>query len=290
MKIFLILLFFFCGLWVRANDTLTRAQVYNFNIGDTFDYKIAYFSVDYNADNFTTADTGYLRKVIEGKYLSSDSNTLFIVEHLHYKYIVRGDSVVQFSDFNDTLRVDSILKFVISDLDTSSLAGYSFYYYADTSFHGRIINGYQLGIPLGGLHYMYYADGLGRTSAGWGYMDGCCSNQQYDTTLIYYAKGAEIWGSPYYNLTTSIDQPGSDIENITLYPTLNSGTFNVKITGIRSAACQLVVNDITGREIKRVALNNSNNNITIPNLNEGMYLWSVTGPGIVLQSGKMLVN
>ena len=290
MNFGLVLLLFCCALHLMSNDTLTRAQVYNFNVGDTFDYKIASFSTDQSY--YISGDTGFLRKVVKGIYYSTDSSTLFIIEQLHYRDVVSYDLTgnIYISDFTDTLRVDSISKPVLSDLDTTWQNGYTFEYYANNTYHNRMVNGYNLNIPLGGLHYLFYADGLGRVTGGWGYNDGCCSNQQYDTTLVYFSKGAEVWGTPFYNLITGIEQPAADKNGVALYPALNNGCFYVNITGTTAAPGQLLIYDVTGRLLNASNLNNGNNSILMPNAESGVYFWQVTCNGILIQAGKMVVG
>ena len=73
-----------CFLFVAANyanDTLTRAQVYNFNVGDTFDYKFTYISTIpyWEHDSYD-----FQRQVIEDTFMSALSDTLFIARKIIY--------------------------------------------------------------------------------------------------------------------------------------------------------------------------------------------------------------
>ncbi|MBK8657841.1 MAG: hypothetical protein IPN22_02925 [Bacteroidetes bacterium] len=80
MKTFLLFLFVVSNVFGLANDTLTRAQVYSFSVGDTFDYK--------HSNSYFIGTPGYQysesfeRHVIVGTYFSVDSNTLFIAKKI----------------------------------------------------------------------------------------------------------------------------------------------------------------------------------------------------------------
>jgi hypothetical protein len=69
---------------VKANDTLTLRQVFNYDIGDTFDYL---YSVKYVVDpEFGNDYYGqtYIRYVITNKTVSTDSNTVMYIRQQVY--------------------------------------------------------------------------------------------------------------------------------------------------------------------------------------------------------------
>src|ERR1043165_336304 len=89
MKKFLFLLIG-CALLIsngRANDTLTRAQVYNFEVGDTFDYK--YHNQSLPGSSWPFGYSYYYRIVITGKYVSSNNDTI--------AYQINNDSLVTYT-------------------------------------------------------------------------------------------------------------------------------------------------------------------------------------------------
>src|SRR4051812_21745565 len=97
------------SLWliaVSANDTLTRAQVYNFNVGDTFDYEISGGGIN----NPIPYSFGYERQIVEAKYYSSGLDTLFLILKTVYPTPVSFDTMIlnDLPDFEIFLRIDSL--------------------------------------------------------------------------------------------------------------------------------------------------------------------------------------
>lgn len=283
MKCFFILILFFSALQAQGNDTLTRAQVYNFNVGDTFDYK--YYSSNsylYNPSQISLTIT-YARYFITGIYYSPDSVT---------KYIQRERLYPQPQTF-DTLTLKNISTYEV-ELDTPNCNSI-ITIVPNSHYNGRIAN--ILGPYIDECSSPYhhedeYVDGLGNVlSLDWGSVPYGYDPTWNDTTeLIYCAKGSETWGNPYYDFPATVQPLNTTNAQISLFPTINNGTFNLKITNGNRSAYQFAVYDLTGRTIKTAPLNNGVNNIMMDNSDKGMYLWSVISEGTILQSGKMIVN
>jgi hypothetical protein len=175
-------------LFVRANDTLTRAQVYNFDVGDTFDYKIeTYSTLPFNkADHYV-----FVRHVIEGKTISANADSIY--------YQVRKETVWQ----------SSFETWLVTNLDSSPIyfdtlqcpgGQTSLLIQGNSAYNGRVTNKYRY-ITVGcGLDTTFGA-GIGVIHASDGYGDGTGAYYNVTTTLIYYSKGTEKYGSPYYNFT-----------------------------------------------------------------------------------------
>ncbi len=75
-----------------ASDTLTRAQIYNFNVGDTFDYEETI--LNYGMYDFDQSEVvNFSRCVINHQYYSAGSDTLFIVRQWLYPLPIHYDTL-----------------------------------------------------------------------------------------------------------------------------------------------------------------------------------------------------
>lgn len=176
----------FALLNTKANDTLTRAQVYNFNVGDTFDYKYTHYSTlpFMKADNFS-----FQRNIIEDTYLSPSLDTLFIATKIINPYTTYS-SVSTITNLHSESALDTI-------------AGCSSGFGIDTNsiYNGRTTNSMVSLGNFGCSGDSTVGLGLGLTNSVSGSGDGIGNYEQYKTDLIYFSKGNESYGSPYYNFT-----------------------------------------------------------------------------------------
>jgi hypothetical protein len=288
MKKLLPIIFLLTALATFANDTLTRAQVYNFSVGDTFDY------INYGESASWGWDSGgypsysgsyYSRYIVTDIYYSLDSST---------KYIVRL-SILYPTNLYDTMVLQN-LSGVEVFLDTTS--NYSVYeghisMNSSSRFNGRPVDSlYQFyGSP--GFEDVLFADGLGMVSQyTWG---GCgpCGGSYYDSlVLIYYAKGTEIWGTPYYNsplLNVGIQSIAVD-NKIVVYPTLSDGIFYIKTTDAGILPVTVTIYDQSGKELKQISLGNLNNQIDVGPHSDGIYIWKAMSANGWQRTGKIVVH
>lgn len=191
-----------CLLWLIAigcygNDTLTRAQVYNFDIGDTLDYKISFYTNDVHTDH---ADYYWFeRKVVDSVYYNLTIDTL-----------------------NITLRKvpqNTIEKLQIADLDSAQYK----LFVEDTGcsatlligslsvFNGRTYNEVELNCLFEHAHSYSVAAGLGEIYDKRGVGNTFDGFTQTDSQLIYYSKTGETGGSPF-----TIENGGETIQYIPL--------------------------------------------------------------------------
>jgi hypothetical protein len=160
----------------------------------------------------------------------------------------------------------------------------------DTGYNQRIVNQAAL---CGGLgcytDEVTYSNGLGKTKT---YVSGGDGGTEYfedDTTLIYYSKSGGTWGVPAI-IAMGITNIPQQNPSITLFPTINNGQFKLSINDPNSASPQLIIYDLTGREVKRTNVLNGINNVALDNASAGMYLWSVASEGAISKSGKLIIQ
>lgn len=281
VKKVLTLLLLFAAFCARANDTLTRAQVYDFNVGDTFDYQNYNYSwVPGNSQ--LNSSTEYTRCIVKNIYYSINSDTEFIERLWVYP------SPISF----DTLTLEN-LSYYEAYLDTITTCGpdhWQIFVNSTSQYHGRIIDSLYEN-SCGGPNEIVtaFVEGLGVTLKNYGYttpelVDG------YTDQLIYYSKGSETWGTPYYDFPTAIQAVNPTEAQISLFPTVNDGSFTVKIPVGSLLPVNWVVYDITGREVKSISLTDLNNPITLDNCSQGVYVWKAFSKNGLLQTGKIIVH
>ena len=95
---------------LRASDTLTIRQVFNFNVGDTFDYRLTQFN---QCVGFST--TAYVRKIVIQKSYSIAQDTIYYQYNLPlgngspFFYVSQFDTITNLDSFAIHL-TDSILS------------------------------------------------------------------------------------------------------------------------------------------------------------------------------------
>lgn len=185
MKHVLLLLLIVCTFTARANDTLTRAQIYNFNVGDTFDYEENVTQLEGCPGPCVTSLqlNNYFRCIIHQTYYSSDSDTLFVVRNWIYPLPEKFDTLVL-----DSLQYEELL------IDTSHGQPQQFFIDTNSKYNHGVLN---VGTFDGGfLNYSNgYVEGLGKVFTYNASGEGGGFDSIY---LIYYSKNAETWGIPYY--------------------------------------------------------------------------------------------
>ena len=95
MRYILFVFLYVICLHAQAGDTLTRAQVYNFNVGDTFDYRNSSVSTDnwWAPMPIYTTSISYSRNVVTNIYWSADTLTKYIARKQTYPSPVSFDTL-----------------------------------------------------------------------------------------------------------------------------------------------------------------------------------------------------
>jgi hypothetical protein len=171
----------------KANDTLTRAQIYNFNVGDTFDYKYTTENIDQPLYNTT-----YSRQVCFQKIVSANSDTI------SYGFGPPDETTTWWRIVTD---LDSIAIFQITNIDSLCQTHYSF---ESTTYANIPSNSLNIGCFESGEQFRY-TKGLGRTfneqySVGSIVGYGTNSNSE---ELVYFSNSTMHVGTPYNILNGS---------------------------------------------------------------------------------------
>lgn len=250
-----------CLTSIKANDTLTRREIYNFEIGDTFDYKTvedyAYYGI-YNV--------GYSRNVVNDKVVSANADTFI--------YVINGGNLI-------LTQLDSVEIILQCPPDTLVSCNYSFGSISGTNIPKNTID--INGLPS--ISYSY-GKGLGKIYDGKsGYDMGF--RTEY-TELIYFSKDTIKWGTPYY-LLSDIKGLGIPPTDFRIYPNRTAGDVTVSIDEslIGSTA---IISDITGRTIiAGVELKTLNTKLETAGWSNGVYFVTLSN-GFGNGTKRFIVN
>lgn len=191
MKTPLILFLLLCSTSVWAGDSLTVAQVYNFNIGDTLDYE--YYTHD---NDILVFGYNFLRLIVVQKTYNAAHDTL------RYYFAQPGG---QISDSLLVPELDSIAVFKLPPVYQGCYStGYTL---NDTvSYPGYLSNDFAQWCT-GYRDTDIYTQGLGQTYSSQYVETGSGDGLNiYTRRLIYYANSTTHIGTPYYvaNWSTTI--------------------------------------------------------------------------------------
>ena len=277
-KVLLLLIIFPLLFSARASDTLTIRQVFNFDVGDTFDYESTWqvaFPTQFGAD-ITTANQNCYRQIVKEKFYSIDSGTL-----IYCLYNLPDTSRYDTIGFNllDSLIIayDTILP------PSDSLIRYSINY----SGSGNMVFDYSYMKTRQYYYTKNYYMGMGKTQdirSDLSYPNG--GGSSYTTTLVYASKSSSHWHTP-----CSVLLAANDIEHpqsIHLYPTPTSDLLHLSYSEASQHSTHLIITDLLGREVYTVSVTQSETTHDISRLPSGIYTWRLTSDDMIIKTGKVI--
>ncbi|MCW3126314.1 MAG: hypothetical protein JWO03_1972 [Bacteroidetes bacterium] len=270
MKKTLLLVIFLSALYsARASDTLTIRQVFNFNVGDTFDYRKYIESVDYG---FHT--TTYKRKVLLQKTYSTNNDTIFTLYSISPGNITQLDTITNLDSFA-VLKVpnqDTFCQYFYS-FDTSTYSGYTSNTSNESCFENAI--------------YYRFTDGLGITlkDLRWIGQSGVGTNYDIEE-LIYYSNGVKIIGSPY--AVIGIRETIASNSLISIYPTPASDVLHLLFSGMSRHSTRLILSNLIGQEVYSSPITDTETTHDISKLPSGIYTWRIMSDDAILKTGKVV--
>ena len=272
-----LLLIAFCNIY--ANDTLTRAQVYNFNVGDTFDYlNYSYQQNPFGAGYYATT---YSRFVVSDISWSVDSLTKVIV---HQRI---SPAPIVF----DTLTLDSLNGYEVI-LDTvwyNQNLGPDTFIITSAPYFGKTTNYITFFCCAPGWEEILFAQGLGRVvDRTWG---GVLSNHYEDsTTLINYSGSNGTFGTPYTSFPTAVNDLSPSNQKLNIFPTLNNGVFTVETPDDMPLPLNFSVYDVQGKKVKQLTLSDKKTTVELPGVSKGLYVWKAISSEKFIGAGKVVVE
>ena len=240
------------SLSVFGQEESTKAEIFNYEIGDIFhtyywDRPTGY--LDYEAHS-----TYY----ILDKYYSPSGDTLFYAQEIFREINDIGLDTNIYENYIDTLE--------IIDLNSMIWGGDADSVYSDPSFYnGRLINSVT-DIYYNDFVWTYwYIVGCG---GPYSYEPGLIEGAGSGRDLVYFLKGDEEWGTPYY---VSIPEKIESKNQIKIYPNPASNYIHFAWGSCTSNDIQVSVFTNYGECIKALDLSSGKNQINISDLANGFY-------------------
>jgi len=252
---------------IKASDTLTVRQVFNFNVGDTFDYKVTH---EVDAGPASQYSVSYYRYIITDKISASASDTLIYFRQLKYPAIK-----------NDTL----ILLALDSSIYTETKILNSGYYFSTGHDSNNLIFNNTEFIHTDGGTYQTFTESLGLTYSRRSWGNPTETTGYDDTLLIYYSNGTTHIGTPYYNQPTAINEVIKN-SSINLYPNPTSDILHLSFSATTPNNTQLILTDILGQQVYSSPITQSETTHDISKLSKGIYTWRIVENNTILKTGK----
>jgi hypothetical protein len=268
---------------VYAGDTLTRAQVYNFNVGDTFDYRIQNIYIDTYYDD-STVQVSYSRYVVTSIYWSADTQTKYIVREQVFPAPIVLDTLVLTNVSGYEVVLDS------AEFASQALIGSDTFFIGSTQdYFGRSTN-YAEYRSFNGSPYNFnltIAQGLGWVLLEEYITQVLHSTSDLFTILIYYSGDSGTYGTPYTSYhdtsySTSVVDISANNGSLQLFPTLNNGTFTIETQDETQLPFDLSIYDLQGRKVSQLSISDKRKVIEIPALSDGVYIWKTSNNGTPL--------
>lgn len=265
---------------IRASDTLTRAQVYSFAAGDTFDYRNAQYDYDVNGQSPPSYSVSYSRCVIVNIYNSLDTPAIVVVKKWLYPVPIYIDSSILYQPSGFEVILDTVgwgNPFHSWPGDTVIVDSLSQFW------------GYRTNYVLVHDGYFYdgqtYAEGLGivkETSDG-----GTGPGGAFDdtTTLIYYSGHNGILGTPYTSLPTYITSIDS-IQQTGIRPNPSNGYFN--FFGLMNGD-NIEIYNVLGQKIWTMISDSDTYFVDLSVMSKGIYSYKINRHNITT-CGKIILK
>lgn len=233
---------------LKSQSISTRAEVYDYEIGDIFHFNYSGYIAswhDYAITNIEILDKFYFQDTV-----------LNYIRDIEVKSSNSDDPEWTFEYYIDTLTIYSPNSLINGGLIDSTGVNQDLY-------NGRLINYNSVGPPEI-IENKRYVVGCGNAFEDW-YEWGGYSGQT--TELVYYKKGNEEWGTP---IPVSIDNFQADNHDLILYP--NPAKSNLKILTKDFEKIYFEIYNISGDLIMNKDIIGGTRTIDISQLKNGLYV------------------
>ncbi len=292
MKHYLLVLFTVSALFVFASgDTLTRAEVYDFSVGDTFDYYHHHVGTHWGAIEVEKWYT--YRYVVSDIYWSSDSLI---------KYIVRNQ-IFPAPTITDTLTLNYLNAYEVI-LDTVGCRNFPtpikvitdslpLCFGMPTNYLGGtdcpVIN--PLDEPPAHVWVeKIYARAFGKILDRWSasYYNGRIYKDSFQ--LVFYSGHLGTYGKPFYLFPNAIEDLAASKEKIKVFSIDNNSAFTIAIPDEIQLPLTFSVYDVQGKKVRDLILPDKKNEFDVQELSRGLYIWKATSKEKFIQSGKVIIR
>jgi len=230
----------------------TVSEIYNYSINDIF-------HVHEFGSSPGNGFSKYYNIKITNKYFSADNDTLFYARYINTAESTSDNPPWVYDNYTDII--------YCTDLDSLINDGAIDSVYYDTLYNGRKIN-YTVYVPGYLSNDNKFIDGCG---GPYFYYYNADPYVIHYLELLYFLKGTEEWGEPYY---VSIDENFSTSQNIFIYPNPTQDKINVDFcnNNLKSKTIKGLISSIDGRIVKYLSFTTDKcNTIDLSNINRGTY-------------------
>ena len=300
MKRLLLFLFVFAFFsQIKASDTLTIRQIFNFDVGDTFDC-YHFTAISHNSSNICndTIIKGYQRNIIISKVDATDSITYIISEAFN-----------NYPFSNPTISLD---KVILTHLDSTFVDTVNLWYNFSNSHsfpflnignmrqieqfqtYQGIINWDTSGIfmysrntrlPISNNINSWYYKGLGMTYYYEHDVDGDGMPADIFHQLVCYSKGNNHACGPNY--LAGVNDPANS-SNVKVYPNPASDQLHFSVTNAGQLNARFIITDILGQELYSTPVIQEESTLNISKLPKGIYTWKLISENSILKTGKVI--
>lgn len=255
-------LYYYCEdgncIYIEEFVYLTIGEVFDFEVGDEFHYKLGRPGFPPTGDRIT----------ITNKFFSEDSNSVtYFRQHNYYNSFLNYSGGAPFLDFYFKIYDDSI---TYNNLNRPIYA-YDYNFRFQSYYDNRcdsLTNGYGFSDGPGFEDSFYqreYGKGLGRIKNFWN--DGGGQVIQYDEYLRFYRRGGVICGTPDLTAVENVDLPG-----IKIYPNPADRILNLEF---ESQSCTYTIYSSMGAVISKGVAQKGVSQINVEHLAKGVYMLQV---------------
>lgn len=259
----------------------TIGEIFNFSIGDTFEYQRSIFNV---ANSYGCNLTEYDLIVVRNKILKNDS----LFYEIHSSYLSSwhcnhqqggtnsgsGQAMLVYANLDSSI-FSNLWRHAFNDsnCETATSFCHSDSVYFDSLLNNRKVNRHWEGVQHWVEADTSFAEGLGLINGSYSSED--IGEEQGAYFLIYYHKAnGEKWGYPHYFSITSQESLGiRDDVNIAPNPVIYE--FFIRLSRYESSTIRFKLYDSCGRLVKNKLLENVYTRIARENLNSGIYYWEI---------------
>ena len=114
-------------------------------------------------------------------------------------------------------------------------------------------------------------------------------NFQLQLTWYHKAYG-ERWGTPVTIIPTGISNISNDAPSVKLFPNPSTGEFSIQLSGVPLPEFSFELFDASGRRVYQQIVPNELTNIRLNGISNGLYLWQLSNSGTVMDRGKLVLN
>lgn len=266
----------------------TIREIYNFDVGDTFEYEINTQSIN---DQYGCNLQGWEMRIILSKEEYPDLIT--------YTFLRNSTDSYNCHQYGNSGSSRDTSQLTVTQLDSTIFWYHTYhafgydsngnYYldtvYIDSSMNNLKINAHSEG-GWGGGEDTAYADGVGLIQAFLGSED--FEIQQGGESLIYYHKAnGQSWGTLVDFAVTGVRNIDDEL-SMHIFPNPASSSFQVQLSESPSPPTYLQLYDALGRQVREERITETSSTIQRNTLSNGIYFWQLESNGQTLSRGKIV--